>query len=429
MGVIQALQGIEILDSRGNPTILCMCTLDNGIEASASVPSGASTGSKEAYELRDQDKQRYRGKGVLNAISMIEQRIAPAIIGLEADGQETIDDIMQQLDGTHNLQELGANAVLAVSLAVAKAAALDADLPIYAYLGSADRYRLPVPFMNVLNGGAHAANNIDIQEFMIVPTGFSCFSEALRAGTEIYHALARVLDRDGLSTSVGDEGGFAPNISAIDTVFTYLLEAISAAGYQAGKDVHVALDIAASEFYQEGAYYLSGMQQRYTAAEWVEVLADLVERYPIISIEDGMAEDDIAGWQLLSQRLGEKIQLVGDDVFVTQARVLRDGIDKNIANAILIKPNQVGTLTGTLLTIGLAKQVGYGAMISHRSGETDDAFIADLAVACGTGQIKTGAPCRGERLAKYNRLLQIERALGEAATFKVDGTLLLGITS
>jgi len=423
MAVIEALQGLEILDSRGNPTVACTCILDNGIRATASVPSGASTGSKEAHELRDHDSERYRGKGVLKAISMIENQIAPVLLGVDPQEQEAIDDRMQQLDGTSNLEVLGANAILGVSLAVAKAAALDSGKPLYAYMGGAEQYRLPVPFMNVLNGGAHAANNIDIQEFMIVPTGFSCFSEALRAGTEIYHALAHILHRDGLSTSVGDEGGFAPNIPSIDMAFEYLLEAIAAAGYKVGKEVQLAIDVAASEFYEAEQYHLTGIGKQYSAAEWVEVLADLVARYPIMSIEDGMAEDDYAGWKLLTERLGDQVQLVGDDVFVTQARVLRKGIDQHIGNAILIKPNQVGTLTGTLLTIGLAKQVGYSAMISHRSGETDDTFIADLVVACGTGQIKTGAPCRGERLAKYNRLLQIEQTLGDAALFGMDSAI------
>jgi enolase len=423
MARIESLQALEILDSRGNPTLACTCILDNGIQATASVPSGASTGSKEAHELRDHDNARYRGKGVLKAISMIETRIAPALYGQDPHEQEAIDDMMQQLDGTSTLQTLGANAILGVSLAVAKAAALDSGKPLYAYIGDAVQYRLPVPYMNVLNGGAHAANNIDIQEFMIVPAGFASFREALRAGTEIYHALAAILQRDGLSTSVGDEGGFAPNIPSIERAFEYLLEAIAAAGYQAGTEVWLAVDVAASEFYQEGQYHLQGIQKQYTPAEWVTVLADLVARYPIVSIEDGMAEDDDAGWKQLTEQLGDQVQLVGDDVFVTQARVLREGVDNGMANAILIKPNQVGTLTGTLLTIGLAKQVGYSAMVSHRSGETDDTFIADLAVACGTGQIKTGAPCRGERLAKYNRLLHIEQQLGEAAIFGSDSGL------
>lgn len=423
MAVIESLQGLEILDSRGNPTVACTCKLDNGVCVTASVPSGASTGSNEAYELRDQDSKRYRGKGVLKALSIIEQQIAPALQGLDPHEQEAIDDIMQQLDGTSHLQNLGANAVLGVSLAIVKAAAMDSDQPLYAYMGGAKQYYLPIPFMNVLNGGAHAANNIDIQEFMIVPVGFSRFSEALRAGTEVYHALAHILHRDGLSTSIGDEGGFAPNIPSIDAAFEYLLEAIAVAGYEVGKEIRLAIDVAASEFYEAGQYVLAGTGKQYSAAEWVEVLADLTARYPIMSIEDGMAEDDHEGWQLLTERLGKQVQLVGDDVFVTQARVLRAGVDKHIANAVLIKPNQVGTLTGTLLTIGLAKQVGYSVMVSHRSGETDDTFIADLAVACGTGQIKTGAPCRGERLAKYNRLLEIEQELGEAALFGMDRTI------
>lgn len=417
MALIKNIFAYEILDSRGNPTIACDCELDTGDRSNSAVPSGASTGSLEACELRDKYSKRYRGKGVLKAIKNINDIIAPKLVGLDPSCQEEIDDIMLTLDGSSNLDNLGANAILAVSLAVAQAAAKAEKKEFFHYIGDSSLYSLPVPFMNILNGGEHADNNIDIQEFMIVPVGFGTFSEALRAGTEIYHSLAKLLHDNKLSTCVGDEGGFAPNLAAVTEVFDYMTQAIQNAGYKAGKDIFFAIDAAASEFYKDGSYVLSGLGKSYTCQEWVDFLEELVNRYPIISIEDGMAENDELGWSLLTKRLGRRVQLVGDDLFVTQAKVLLAGIEKELANAILIKPNQVGSLTGTLLTIGLAKQQGYNFMISHRSGETSDTTIADLAVATGAGQIKTGAPCRGERLAKYNRLLEIEKKLGSNAIY------------
>jgi len=411
MAFIESIKGIEILDSRGNPTIECCCQLSNGITAVAAVPSGASTGAMEAYELRDNDPKRYGGKGVLKAIAILENKIAPKLIGMDPAMQEEIDDIMLSLDGTDNLSKLGANSILAISLAVAKAAAKDARLDFYEYVGDSSAYSIPVPFMNILNGGEHASNNLDIQELMIVPIGFNSFAEALRAGTEIYHNLAAILLENGLATTVGYEGGFAPSVGSTDEAFDYILLAIARAGYRAGKDIYLAIDVAASEFYHKGKYKLAADNKIYDASGWCDQLVKLVKKYPIISIEDGMAEDDSHGWSLLTEALGSKVQLVGDDLFVTQAKVLRKGIDDGLANAILIKPNQVGTLTGTLLTIALAKKNNYNVMISHRSGETADHLIADLAVACGAGQIKTGAPRGSERLVKYNRLLKIETQL------------------
>jgi len=411
MVFIESIKGFEILDSRGNPTIECCCRLNNGIIAVASVPSGASTGAMEAYELRDKDHSRYGGRGVLNAVDIINNQIAPKLIGMDPTKQEEIDDIMLSLDGTFNLSRLGANSILSISLAVAKAAAKNSGLSFYQYVGDSSSYLMPVPFMNILNGGEHASNNLDIQELMIVPVGFNSFSDALRAGAEIYHMLATILIDKGLSTGVGDEGGFAPNVSGVSEAFDLILLAITKAGYKAGSDVCLAIDVAASEFYNSGKYKISADNKVYTSSQWCEQLTAMVEKYPIISIEDGMAEDDIEGWKLLTKALGEKIQLVGDDLFVTQAKILRKGIENGLANAILIKPNQVGTLTGALLTIGLARKNNYNIMISHRSGETCDHLIADLAVASGSGQIKTGAPRGGERLAKYNRLLKIEQEL------------------
>ena len=404
MARITQLNAIEILDSRGNPTIACECVLDNGQKASASVPSGASTGTLEAHELRDNDASRYRGKGVQNAVRHIRDIVAPACIGFDVTDQAAIDQQLITLDGTENLSYLGANATLAVSLAVMQAAAVSKQCETYAHLASAESYTMPVPFMNILNGGQHASNRVDIQEFMIVPTGFDSFQRAVQAGCEIYHALGRILLDKGYSTSVGDEGGFAPDLHCHDEAFEHIIMAVKKAGYTLGHDIMLALDIAASDYFN-GSQYNLPFTGRFSPDKWVKQLVSMTKAYPIISIEDGMAENDAAGWQLLTQALGMQVQLVGDDVFVTQSDVLAQGINNQIANAILIKPNQVGTVSGTLSAIALAQAHNYNYMLSHRSGETDDVSIADLAVATSAGMIKTGAPCRGERLAKYNRLL------------------------
>ena len=409
----------EILDSRGNPTVEVEVYLENGVMGRAAVPSGASTGEREALELRDGDKGRYLGKGVLKAVKHVNEIIAEALIGWEASDQTGIDRKLLELDGTDFKSHLGANALLGVSLAVAKAAAEEAGLPLYQYLGGANAKELPLPMMNIINGGAHADNNVDFQEFMIMPAGAGSFSEALRMGAEIFHALKKVLKDKGYNTAVGDEGGFAPNLTSNEEALEVIMAAIRAAGYQPGTDVVLAMDVAASEFYKDGNYHLEAEQQPVKSAnELVEFYADLVDRYPIVSIEDGMAENDWDGWQLLTERLGARIQLVGDDLFVTNTKILKEGIQRGIANSILIKVNQIGTLTETLDAIEMAKRAGYTAVISHRSGETEDTTIADLAVATNAGQIKTGSLCRTDRVCKYNQLLRIEDELGEVAVFR-----------
>jgi enolase len=412
---IAEIRAREILDSRGRPTVEAEVYLANGGFGLAQVPSGASTGSFEAHELRDDDTSRYGGKGVLKAVANIEDKIAPALEGMDAFDQIAIDRAMIELDGTPNKSKLGANAILAVSLANSKAVANALGVPLYRYLGGPLANLLPVPLMNVINGGSHAANNIDFQEFMIVPVGATSFKEALRWGAEIFAALSKVLDEKGLLTGVGDEGGFAPNLASNQASLELLMAAIESAGYKPGEQVALALDVAASEFYQDGKYLYDGSS--HTPGEFIDYLADLTTKYPIISIEDGLHEDDWANWQLLTQKIGSKVQLVGDDLFVTNSVRLRQGIDEKSANAILIKLNQIGTLTETLQTIDLATRNGFKSIISHRSGETEDTTIADLAVATRAGQIKTGSLCRSERVAKYNRLLRIEDELGDLAIY------------
>ncbi len=408
----------EILDSRGNPTVEVEVALETGVIGRAAVPSGASTGEREALELRDGDKGRYLGKGVLKAVEHVNEVIAAELIGWEASDQIGIDRKLLALDGTDFKSKLGANALLGVSMACAKAAAEDAGLPLYQYIGGANAKELPVPMMNILNGGEHADNNVDIQEFMIMPVGAESFKEALRMGAEVFHTLKKVLKEKGYNTSVGDEGGFAPNLKSNEEALQVIMEAIGAAGYKAGEDILLALDVAASEIYNDGKYNFANEKQAIkTAAETVEFYADLVARYPIISIEDGLAENDWDGWKLMTEKLGNKIQIVGDDLFVTNTKILKEGIDKGIANSILIKVNQIGTLTETLEAIEMAKRAGYTAVISHRSGETEDTTIADLAVATNAGQIKTGSLCRTDRICKYNQLLRIEDELDDTAVF------------
>ncbi|WP_018150227.1 phosphopyruvate hydratase [Leeia oryzae] len=407
----------EILDSRGNPTVEADVLLESGVMGRAAVPSGASTGEKEALELRDGDKSRYLGKGVLKAVEHINTEICEAIIGLDASEQVFIDKTMIELDGTDTKGRLGANAILAVSMAVARAAAEEAGLPLYRYLGGAGPMTLPVPMMNVINGGAHANNNIDFQEFMIVPVGRPTFREALRCGAEIFHALKKLIADKGMSTAVGDEGGFAPNIDSHEAAIELILTAIENAGYVAGEDVMLALDCAASEFYKDGMYDMKGNGLKLTTEQMVDYLASLADKYPIISIEDGMSEHDWDGWRLLTDRLGDGVQLVGDDVFVTNPKILKEGIEAGIANSILIKVNQIGTLTETLQAIELAKRSNYTSVSSHRSGETEDSTIADLAVATNCMQIKTGSLSRSDRMAKYNQLLRIEEELGDMARY------------
>jgi enolase len=407
----------EILDSRGNPTVEADVLLESGVLGRAAVPSGASTGSREALELRDGDKSRYLGKGVLKAVEHINTEICEAIIGLDASDQAFIDKTMIDLDGTENKGRLGANAMLAVSLAVARAAAEDAGLPLYRYLGGAGPMSLPVPMMNVINGGEHANNTLDIQEFMIMPVGAQSFREALRCGAEVFHNLKKICDKKGFATTVGDEGGFAPNLATHEEAIQLIIEAIEAAGYVAGQDVLLAMDCASSEFYRDGRYHLKAEGLSLDSAQFVDYLENLANRYPIISIEDGMAEQDWAGWKLLTERLGSKIQLVGDDVFVTNPAILAEGIEKGVANALLVKVNQIGTLSETLKAVDLAKRSRYTSVMSHRSGETEDSTIADLAVATNCMQIKTGSLSRSDRMAKYNQLLRIEEELGEAATY------------
>ncbi len=410
MVYIDNIAAQEVLDSRGNPTVKATVVLSDGTVASAIVPSGASTGKREALELRDGD-ERYFGKGVLKACENVEVAIADELVGLSPYNQTQIDTIMKELDGTQNYSKLGANAVLGVSMAVARAAAKSLHLPLYRYLGGSNALVLPTPMLNIINGGAHADNDVDLQEYMILPSGFEEYKEALRASSEIYHTLKKLLAEDGHPTALGDEGGFAPNFKNNEEPIEYILKAIEKAGYKPGEQVNIALDAASSEFYKDGKYELRGDGKVLSAEELVEFYADLVERFPIVSLEDGMAEDDWQGWKILTQKLGDTIQLVGDDIFVTNPQILRKGIDEGVANAILIKPNQIGSVSETMETVRLAQRNDYRCVMSHRSGESEDAFIADFAVALNTGQIKTGAPARGERTAKYNRLLEIERDL------------------
>ncbi|MBW2450959.1 MAG: phosphopyruvate hydratase [Deltaproteobacteria bacterium] len=419
MSEITDIYAREILDSRGNPTVEVDVYLESGSMGRAAVPSGASTGEREALELRDGDKNRYLGKGVLKAVNHVNEVIAEALIGWEASDQAGIDQKLLDLDGTDFKSELGANALLGVSLAVAKAAADETGLPLYQYLGGANAKELPLPMMNIINGGEHADNNVDIQEFMIMPAGASNFGDALRMGAEIFHALKKVLQDKGYNTAVGDEGGFAPDLKSNEEALEVIMSAIVAAGYEPGKDVLLALDVASSELFKDGTYILENEKDAHkSAADLVDFYADLVDRYPIVSIEDGMTENDWDGWKLLTERLGDRVQLVGDDLFVTNTKILKEGIDKGIANSILIKVNQIGTLTETLDAIEMAKRAGYTAVICHRSGETEDTTIADLAVATNAGQIKTGSLCRTDRVCKYNQLLRIEEELGDTAVFQ-----------
>jgi enolase len=407
----------EILDSRGNPTVECDVLLESGVMGRAAVPSGASTGSREAIELRDGDATRYLGKGVMQAVENVNTEIAEAIIGLDAQEQAFIDQTLIQLDGTENKSRLGANAMLAVSMAVAKAAAEESGLPLYRYFGGSGPMQMPVPMMNIINGGEHANNSLDFQEFMILPVSQNSFREALRCGAEVFHALKKLLDKKGFSTAVGDEGGFAPNLSSHAEGLQLVVQAIEAAGYFPGEDVLIGLDCAASEFYKDGKYHLAGEGLQLTSAQFVDYLANLAESYPIVSIEDGMAENDWDGWKLLTERLGKTLQIVGDDVFVTNTKIFKEGIKQGIANSILIKINQIGTLTETFAAIEMAKRAGYTAVISHRSGETEDSTIADIAVGMNALQIKTGSLSRSDRIAKYNQLLRIEEDLGDTAGY------------
>jgi enolase len=415
---IDTITALEILDSRGNPTIRVAVTLAGGVRVAACVPSGASTGENEAVELRDGDKKRYRGTGVLKAIDNVNRLIALRLKGIDATRQSEVDAIMKELDGTPNKGKLGANAILGVSMAIARAAAAACDLPLYAYLGGACAARLPVPMMNILNGGKHADNSVDLQEFMVMPVGAPSFAEALRAGAETFHALKTILKKRGYATAVGDEGGFAPNLKSNEEACEVILEAIQAAGYQPGRDVSIALDPAASSFYEDGAYHLAKSGQgKKSHPEMTELYRDWIAKYPIVSIEDGLAENDWDGFRAHTASLGDRIQIVGDDIFVTNTEFIARGINESSANAVLIKLNQIGTVTETIEAIEMCRRAGWGFVISHRSGETEDAFIADFAVAMGGGQIKTGSACRSERIAKYNRLLEIESELGRAATF------------
>ncbi len=417
MSAIVDIIGREILDSRGNPTVECDVLLESGVMGRAAVPSGASTGSREAIELRDGDKARYLGKGVLNAVQNINVEIAETILGLDASEQAFLDRTLIDLDGTHNKARLGANATLAVSMAVARAAAEEAGLPLYRYFGGSGGMQLPVPMMNIVNGGAHANNSLDIQEFMVMPVGAENFRDALRCGAEIFHELKKILGAQGMPTTVGDEGGFAPNFKSNQECLQTIMKAIEGAGYQAGEDVLLALDCAASEFYKDGKYHLSGEGLQLTSSEFSDYLGNLADQFPIVSIEDGMHESDWDGWADITKKLGNKIQLVGDDLFVTNTRILKEGIEKGVANSILIKINQIGTLTETFAAIEMAKRANYTAVISHRSGETEDSTIADIAVGTNTGQIKTGSLSRSDRIAKYNQLLRIEEDLGDVATY------------
>jgi len=417
MSAIVDIVGREILDSRGNPTVECDVLLESGVMGRAAVPSGASTGSREAIELRDGDKARYLGKGVLKAVEHINTEISEAVLGLDASEQAFLDKTLIDLDGTENKSRLGANAMLAVSMAVARAAAEESGLPLYRYFGGMGGNQLPVPMMNVINGGAHANNTLDLQELMIIPVGAPTFREAIRWGAEVFHALKKILHDKGISTAVGDEGGFAPSVESHEAAIQLILQAIDKAGYTAGEQIALGLDCAASEFYKDGKYVLEGEGLSLTAQEWTSMLATWVDKYPIISIEDGMAEGDWDGWKHITEVLGKKVQLVGDDLFVTNTKILKEGIDKGIANSILIKINQIGTLTETFAAIEMAKRAGYTAVISHRSGETEDSTIADIAVGLNAGQIKTGSLSRSDRMAKYNQLLRIEEDLGDVAVY------------
>ena len=421
MPYIEDILAREILDSRGNPTLEVDVLLESGVIGRAAVPSGASTGEREALELRDQDPERYGGKGVLKAVQNVNEIIADELIGIDAREQLFIDNLMIELDGTDTKEKLGANAILGVSMAVLRAAAAYSELPLYRYLGGACARTMPVPLMNILNGGAHADNRVDIQEFMIVPVGAPSFREGLRMGAEVFHALRAVLKGKGYNTAVGDEGGFAPNLGSNEEALQVILEAIEKAGYTAGEDVMLALDVAASELYRDGKYHLDSTGETLDSAGMTDLMADWAERYPIISIEDGLAENDWDGWKIMTQKLGNKIQLVGDDIFVTNTRIFAEGIEKGICNSILIKLNQIGTVSETVSAIEMAYRAGYTAVVSHRSGETADSIIADLAVALGTGQIKTGSLSRSARLAKYNQLLRIEEELEEMADYPGTG--------
>jgi enolase len=417
MSAIVDIVGREVLDSRGNPTVECDVLLESGVMGRAAVPSGASTGSREAIELRDGDKSRYLGKGVLKAVEHINTEISEAVLGLDASEQAFLDKTLIDLDGTDNKSRLGANAMLAVSMAVARAAAEESGLPLYRYFGGMGGMQLPVPMMNVINGGAHANNNLDLQELMIIPVGAPTFREAVRYGAEVFHALKKIINDKGMSTAVGDEGGFAPSVASHEAAIQLILEAIDKAGFVAGEQIALGLDCAASEFYKDGKYHLEGEGLVLSAEEWTNILATWCDKYPIISIEDGMAEGDWDGWKHLTERLGKKVQIVGDDLFVTNTKILKEGIDKGIANSILIKINQIGTLTETFQAIEMAKVAGYTAVISHRSGETEDSTIADIAVGTNAGQIKTGSMSRSDRIAKYNQLLRIEEDLGDIAVY------------
>ncbi|MGO4302626.1 MULTISPECIES: phosphopyruvate hydratase [unclassified Cupriavidus] len=419
MSAIVDIIGREVLDSRGNPTVECDVLLESGVMGRAAVPSGASTGSREAIELRDGDKSRYLGKGVLKAVEHINTEISEAIMGLDASEQAFLDRTLIDLDGTENKGRLGANAMLAVSMAVAKAAAEEAGLPLYRYFGGSGAMQMPVPMMNIVNGGAHANNSLDIQEFMIMPVSQTSFREALRCGAEVFHALKKILADKGMSTAVGDEGGFAPNFSSNEECLNTVVQAIEKAGYKAGEDVLLALDCAASEFYHEAedVYQLEGEGLKLSSTQFADYLANLCDKFPIVSIEDGMAEGDWDGWKTLTEKLGTRVQLVGDDLFVTNTKILKEGIERGIGNSILIKINQIGTLTETFAAIEMAKRAGYTAVISHRSGETEDSTIADIAVGTNAGQIKTGSLSRSDRISKYNQLLRIEEDLGDIATY------------
>jgi enolase len=417
MTKIADVKALEVLDSRGNPTVAVDVVLESGAVGSAMVPSGASTGSREAIELRDGDKARYLGKGVTQAVANVNGELRAAVVGLDAADQPALDRKMIELDGTDNKARLGANAILGVSLAAARASAAEAGQPLYSYLNKSGEFILPVPMMNIINGGAHADNSVDMQEFMILPVGAPSFREALRYGAEVFHALKKVLSDRGLATGVGDEGGFAPNLPSNESAIEVILEAITKAGYQAGKDIFLGLDVASSEFYEDGHYNLESEGKKFTSEQFVDYLAAWVDKYPIISIEDGLAEGDWHGWGIITDKLGSRIQLVGDDLFVTNPAILKQGIEAKVANSILIKVNQIGTLTETLEAIAMAHAAGYTSVMSHRSGETEDTTIADLAVATGTGQIKTGSLSRSDRVAKYNRLLKIEAELGDKARY------------
>jgi enolase len=421
MANIEAIQGREILDSRGNPTVEADVLLDDGSMGRAAVPSGASTGTREAVELRDGDSSRYLGRGVSKAVANVNGEISDAVVGMDAADQAGLDTKMIELDGSDNKGRLGANALLAVSLAAAQAQARSSELPLYRYLGGEDSYQLPVPMMNIINGGAHANNSVDLQEFMILPVGAGSIREAVRYGAEVFHALKSVLNGRGLNTAVGDEGGFAPDLSSNEAAIEVILEAIENAGFRAGQDIYLGLDTASSEFYKDGKYVLESEGKAFDAADFVDFLANWVDQYPILSIEDAMDENDWDGWKLLTERLGNKIQLVGDDLFVTNTSILQRGIDESIANSILIKPNQIGTLTETMAAIAMASSAGFTSVVSHRSGETEDVVIADIAVGSSATQIKTGSLSRSDRVAKYNRLMRIEEQLGDAASYAGRG--------